>query len=198
MKHAGTSPNWTLGAPHPCLTLILLSRCVAKPIHWYQFVLKKSTGSPARRMGSSCSRDLNSLMAFRGEFLKTGWGRESWVCAQLLHNSLIGWWWGNRKEIWESQFSGSSWSGVCMLVVSIQLTSTWWGFSICRTTQGYGSRYYLQLLRSNWRSLPLFNDWTSINFVLFDCSPLFLHFLTSLIKFLLWNLEKVWEAKAFL
>ena len=88
----------------------LLSRCVAKPIYWYQFVLKESTGSQARRMGSSCSRDLNSPMAFREEFLKTGWGRGSWVCDQLLHNSLIGWWWDNRKMFWESQFSGSSWS----------------------------------------------------------------------------------------
>ena len=136
----------------------LLSRYVAKPIYWYQFVLKESTGSQARRMGSSCSRDLNSLMAFREEFLKTGLGRGSWVCDQHLHNSLIGWWWGNRKMFWESQFSGSSWSGVYMLVVSIQLTSTWWGFSICRTTQGYGSGYYLQPLRSNKRSLALFND----------------------------------------
>lgn len=48
---------------------------------------------------------------------------------------------------WESQFSGSRLSGVYMLVVSIQLPSTWWGFSIFRTTQGSGSGYYLQPLR---------------------------------------------------
>ena len=134
---------------HGCNILCLLIWQVAILVH---------TEHQARRMGSSCSRDLNSLMAFREEFLKTGLGRGSWVCDQLLHNSLIGWWWGNRKMFWESQFSGSSWSGVCMLVVSIQLTSTWWGFSICRTTQGYGSGYYLQPLRSNKRSLALFND----------------------------------------
>ena len=35
-------------------------------------------------------------------------------------------------------------------------------------------------------------------FVLLGCFPLFLHFLTFLIKFALWNSEKAWEAKVFL
>ena len=34
--------------------------------------------------------------------------------------------------------------------------------------------------------------------VLLDCFPLLLHFLTSLIKFALWNLGKAYEAKTFL
>ena len=29
-------------------------------------------------------------------FFKTKWGRESQVCDQLVHNSLIGWWWYNK------------------------------------------------------------------------------------------------------
>ena len=35
-------------------------------------------------------------------------------------------------------------------------------------------------------------------FILLDCFPLFLHFLTSLIKFVLWSSGETEEAKAFL
>ena len=48
----------------------------------------------------------------------------------------------------------------------------------------YGSKYYLQPLRRNWRSLALLNDYYYY-FVLFDSVILRLHFLTSLTKFIL-------------
>ena len=61
---------------------LLLSQ-TRKPIYWHWVVVKKSAafvaGHPAwrqaRRTGSSCSKDPNSLMAFRGGFLKARWGR---------------------------------------------------------------------------------------------------------------------------
>ena len=56
------------------LNLGLLTCHTAKPIYWHWVVIKEIkvfiSGCQARRMGSSCSKDLNSLMAFREGFLK--------------------------------------------------------------------------------------------------------------------------------
>ena len=46
----------------------------------------------ARRMGSSCSKDLNSMMAFREGFLKTVEGEGCGMHNQLKDILLIGWW----------------------------------------------------------------------------------------------------------
>ena len=67
------------------------------------------------------------LKAFKDRFLKTEWGRGLWGHDQLVDALLIGCWWGNRSQ--HPQPSGSSWSGVYRLVVTMQLTSsTRWGF----------------------------------------------------------------------
>lgn len=46
---------------------------------------------------------------------------------------------GSTFKNLKHQPSGSNCSGIYALVVSEQLTSAWWGFSICKTTQEYGS-----------------------------------------------------------
>lgn len=52
-------------------------------------------GHQAGRMGSSCLKDLNSLMALE-EFLKTIWGEgKSQPVWSTGAHSLIGWWWDN-------------------------------------------------------------------------------------------------------
>ena len=63
-----TSCYWTeLGSSH-----------LAKPTYRHGVVEKASpaltAGFPARRMGSSCSKDQNFLRAVRERILKTGWG----------------------------------------------------------------------------------------------------------------------------
>ena len=119
--------SWVL----PSHTWGLLIRWLLKPIYWYWVVAKKSVAlSQGRaRMGSSCSKNLNSLMTFREPLLLTSW------------------WGGNRVKSFRTLQSLTFWFQpvqVYVLVVSMPLTSsTWWGFSICRTTQGHDSGYYL-------------------------------------------------------
>ena len=75
------------------------------------------------------------------------------VLDQLVHNSLTDGEVMGKFQASQSSTSGSNRSGVYVLVVSMQLTSSsWWGgrgLSICKTAQGYGSGYYLQPLRRN-------------------------------------------------
>ena len=103
----------------------------ANPLHWA--VVKESTVSSqgkARRMGSSCCKDLNSLKVFGERFLKAKWGKEAqdvwsacgrssaWLVVRLLDV------FGEST----SSTSGFNWSEVSVLVVSIQVTTfTWWG-----------------------------------------------------------------------
>lgn len=55
----------------------------AKSIYWHHvvestaFIARHPMQSQARRISSSCSKDWNSLMAFKGRFLKARWGRGS-------------------------------------------------------------------------------------------------------------------------
>ena len=69
---------------------------------------------------------------FQGKVLKTGWGRGGfWVCDRLLNVLLIGCWWGNWESTWgvSHHLLVPTCLVVCMLAISIQLTSsTWWGF----------------------------------------------------------------------
>ena len=79
----------------------------------------------ARRTGSSCAKVPDSLMAFREGFLKATFG----VRMTGSMTFEIGWWWGNRVVVQESQSaSGSNQSGVHILVLS--LTATWVGVFI--------------------------------------------------------------------
>ena len=65
----------------------------------YGPVVKEGTvftaGRQTRRMGSLCSKDTSSSMVFQEGFWKTLRGERHRVHDQLMHNSLMGWWWGN-------------------------------------------------------------------------------------------------------
>ena len=66
----------------------------AKSISWDWVVMKESIAfiawCQARRMGSSCWKDLNSPMAFREGCLKARWGRGHRLCDQLMLSFYIG------------------------------------------------------------------------------------------------------------
>ena len=63
-----------------------------KPICWHQVVVKESTAFITRcwasRMGSSCSEDLNSPLAFREGVLKAAWGKGGSGCVISLYTLL--------------------------------------------------------------------------------------------------------------
>ena len=156
---------WTLGESVYEPNMGPLAWCTAKPIYWHQVVGKESTAFIARRTSHSCSKDPNSPMTLREGFLKTVWGR------------------GNMLMFWGISLTNSlvpTHHEVSMLVVSMQLTSSTWGdFSICKTTQGYG----------RWGGTK--GSWLCFTgkLIILSCLTVlfFLHFLTSLIKFALWN-----------
>ena len=64
------------------------------------------------------------------------------------------------------------------------------------------SRIWLRILsidlKEELKVLDFVLQLNNYYFVLLDCIPLFLYFLTSLIKFALWNSGKAQEAKAFI
>ena len=78
-----------------------------------------TAGHQARRMGSSSSKDLNSLMAFSEEVLKALGGRGRRVCDKLVHDSRIGW---HQGEV----------SGIINLLVST-------GQGLCSCSQQFPS-----------------------------------------------------------
>ena len=112
-----TKPN--LGLPTQSST--------AKPIYWHQIVVKGSTTlmqDTNKSMGSKCSKDLNSQMVSSEEFLKVRWGRGSRVawsthgqCSSSWLVMRITWCLGTLNH----QPSGSSWSGIYVLVGSNSL-----------------------------------------------------------------------------
>ena len=117
-----------------------------------------------RRLTTDCQNP-NSPIA-RGEVCKGKiWGEGCKVCDFLL----LGWWWGNGLTFQECQSSGSSRSGVYVLVVSMKSPSSTWGaLSFMRTTQRYVWDCYLFPIREIgvlWRCCPvnclslLFETW---------------------------------------
>ena len=133
-----------------------------------------SLQSQPRRMGSSaCAQKAQTPLQLSGKGFYRQCGEGG---SQGVHNSLMGCWWsvGNLNH----QPSSSSQSGVSMLVVSLQLTS-----STCESAQGHGSEYFPRPLRGSLA-------FDSRYFFLLDSLPLCLHFLTSLIKFALQNSGK--------
>ena len=95
--------------------------------------------------------------------------------------------------------SGSSWSGVYMLVGNIQLTSsTCWGFQYLQNSAEDMAQNITHSPRGDAKC-PWFCLMAKLlyYFVLLDCCPLFLHFLTSSIKFILWNSGRPRRLKIF-
>ena len=123
-----------------------LTHHAAKPIYWHWVVVKYSIycRHQARRTGSSCSKDPNSLMAFREGFLKATFGVRAAGCMTvfwLVGSEVTGWCFRSLNH----QPSGSNQSGVCVLAPS----STGRGLSFCRTTQRYVLDCYVYSLRRN-------------------------------------------------
>lgn len=108
-----------------------------KPIYWHEVMLKESAAfcrHQKRSPGSWCSKDPK---VFRDSFLKTGWGRGLSGC---VISSWTFFWQGDSEVIGNQhhQPSGSSRSGVCMLVGHPEgvLVSA-------KQPRGHGSEYYL-------------------------------------------------------
>ena len=117
---------------------------------------------------------------------------------QLVLSSAIGWWCGNEvvfQESWSST-SGSNWSEVYELVVSMQLTSP----HLVEVLLSAKQLKDMAQVYSPWGETksPWLYFRLNCYFVLLGCFPLFLHFLSSLITFALWNFGEAWEIKAFL
>ena len=109
----------------------LLAWSTAKPIYWHWVVAKESivfiAGHQARNIGSSCSKDLNSLLAFREGFLQATLGVwvvrcliRLWTFFWLAGGEVTGLGFGNQHH----QPSGSNHSRVHILVISMQVTSS--------------------------------------------------------------------------
>ena len=103
-----------------------------------------------RRTGSLCSKDLNSSVAFREEFLKAIYRIRIARClTSLLVGDKVNWCFGSCNH----QSSGSSQSGVCKLW-SACCHSHLPGLGreslrFCRTTWIYASNCYVYPLRRN-------------------------------------------------
>ena len=93
------------------LNLGQLACCTVKPIYWSQVVVKENLTfiAGAKQGGwAACAQKTWTPAWLSGKgFLRQCKG-ESQVCDQLMHNSLIAWWWGDRVMFLESQ-SSSFW-----------------------------------------------------------------------------------------
>ena len=74
---------------------------VVKPIYWCWVVVKESAASIVRRctgyLGQLALKKSELLYGFRQSIFKDKVSEGSpRACDQLVHNSPIGWWWGNR------------------------------------------------------------------------------------------------------
>ena len=79
-----------------------------------------------------------------------------------------------------------------MLVVNMHLTSfAWWGFQYLQNNSRIWRRILSIALEEELSVLDFVLWLNYYYFVLFDCFPFFLHFLTSLVKFAIWNSGKV-------
>ena len=109
----------------------------------------------------------------------------SWILFWLVDDEVI------RSQHYSP--SGPSRPGVYMLVDSILPLGG--GFNICRTVKRIRLRILFTVLEEGpWLCLMA----KLLFFYLVDSFPFFLYFLTSLIKFVLWNLGEMQEAKVFL
>lgn len=171
----------------------------SKVIPWHQVVVKESTGffarcpvwGQAKRRSSSWSKDPNSLMerVFKGKVRISGCLISLWTSFWLTGGEETGWYLRVNIIIFQVQ---PVW---VLCAGGQQLTSSTYCKFQCRQD---GSRIWLGILsvalEEELKALD-FVLWLNYYFVLLDWFPLFLHFLTALIKSALWNLEK---AKTFL
>ena len=98
--------------------------------------------TPSKEYGQLMLKKTRLSLGFQGRAFK-GKGRKRVVGCMISLCTVL---WlvsgkvtGSTFKNLKHQPSGSNCSGIYALVVSEQLTSAWWGFSICKTTQEYGS-----------------------------------------------------------
>ena len=100
-----------------------------------QIVVKESTvffAGPSKEDGKLMFQRPKLPVGFQGRVFKgevreraTGCLISSWTFFWLVGGEVTGWYFWSQHH----QPSGSNWSGVSVLVVSMQLTpTTWWGF----------------------------------------------------------------------
>ena len=111
------------------------------------------------------------------------WSASSWLFSvQLVFSSrvsLLPFLWGQFSELWERMSQQSSHHAVNFL----HLVG---GFNIYNATLRTGLRILLKAFEEEIKVLD-FARWLNYHYlVLFDCFPLSLHFLTSLIKLTIW------------
>ena len=151
-------------------------RCRAKSVYWHWVVVKESTvfiaGLQAKRMGSSCSEDPNSLMAYRKGVLKGNIrGEGSRERYQLVDICLIGWWWNNQWWGWYFRklnlLVPTSLGSMCFCSTCGHRPSVGGGLSFCRTTQRYMSNcslYPFKRKQESCDSIVLIINWLSLLF----------------------------------
>ena len=112
-------------------------------------------------------------------------------CNQLMDIVLIAWWWGHGRQHHQP---GSNRSGGYVLVGSIVNFFHLVAVSVStKQLRGQGSEYLSSGFGEELKAFD-FVERLNYHFVLHDCFPLFLHFFTSLITFILWNLGEAQEA----
>ena len=185
-----------------------LTQRAAKPLFWPRVVMKCILlQAQPRRMGSSAhAQKAQTPHSFQGRDFIDSVGRGVTGCAQFSDGLLV--------KYRESQSSTIQFQRVWCLHAGGQLAlasstcvSTWGHSSECFPWPlGGGAWLWLSVFFLAWLpQLRVFPaalegrlDSDSHYFFLLDSLPLFLHFLTSLIKFALQNSGKASEAEAFL
>ena len=178
-----------------CYRTKLGSTCphAVKPIYWYEVVVKESAafiaGHQARNPGKLVLKRPWTPNGFQGKVFKDRVREGSCeVYDQLVDSLLTGWWWGNREST--SSIFWPQGSDVFMLVGLIQLTFfTWWGFQYLQNSSKYVAQNIIYSPRGGTKG-----PWLClmVKLLLFSLAWLFsfMRFLTSLIKFTLWNSGK--------
>ena len=177
---------WTLGC-NVQTKLGSVCPCTTKPIYWDQIVGKESTlliACTKQRVWAANAQKTGTHQWLSGKDFFKRWGRRLQVHNQLTDVLLIGW----SRHL---QPSGSNQSRVCVLVGSVQLTSSaLWGFQYLQnSSKDVGQN----IIDSLWGGTK--DPWLCLMAkLLLSCLvwmfPLFLHFLTCLIAFVFWNLRR--------
>ena len=109
------------------------------------------------------------------------------VCEQLMDGLLIGEIIGSQSH----QPSGSScWRSMCLLINMQLMFFNWCGFQCLQNSSRVWLRIFSIVFEEELKVLDLVEWLNYYYFVLLDSFPLCLHFLTSMIKFALWDCKR--------
>lgn len=173
------------------------------PIYWHWIVLKERAafiastkqGVQATRGQKPCSHKDFLGKVFQDR-LREG------VVGCVINSSTFFSPVGGEVTRSQHQKPGSNLSGVCLFACGqcmVDFFSTWWGFQSLQS----GSKNIdmsQNIIYSPWGGIKC--SWlclmAKLSLFCLEYFPFFLHFLTFLIKFVLWSFRKAWEAKVFL